>query len=422
MAVCERPSTSIYTDSGNPTHMSTETSTDTSSEGSTSGMILSATSGGTKKKKGGPPGTRRSSRLSKIRGDVTNDESSSDDDSDPHIDVGDVLLGDEEKLLVDEEIRADEKRKTQMMAVALVKSVVQNQVKAEIKQSAESFGQQTQKLNIASTESVPKGSVNVIEVKVEDAKEESPIVDVLPNENNAASTKTEVQNASVMTTTKVKFTEEAKVSNASVANACANAPVMKAESDQQKTLPIRANVTTRSKSKNTKSKTVGLKAQYASIRETRRYAPKPTLPVPNPILSSPAVAPKATGARTITVQSATQAISKKTHPATKSTAVVNVSIKKEPLAMPPSAPLPVNTLAAPTVSVKEGDSTSHVQNTPTKSNESNPSGNMIPPARRRIFSIDLDREFTSSQNTVIFTQFFGINQLMLFLCIYSGRI
>ena len=48
------------------------------------------------------------------------------------------------------------------------------------------------------------------------------------------------------------------------------------------------------------------------------------------------------------------------------------------------------------------------QNTPTKSNESNPSGNMIPPARRRIFSIDLDREFTSSQNAVICTQIFGI--------------
>jgi len=396
MAVCEHLSTSIYTDSGNPSHMSnltTEAGTDTSSEGSASGIILAAN----KKNKSPTQGTRRSSRLSKGRGELTNNSSDDDSDSDPNIDMGDVLMGHEETLLLEEELIADDKREKQMLAVALVKSVVENQGKSkETGQPMDQQGQQKRPVNMTTQasngSSIVVKSENTMEMP-EDNKVSGGSGGEMPRnvgEIPIVSTSTPSVNVQVpLTLAKAPVAVIATVSNAPNTNVTV-VNDLTAQTDQ----PGRVNVATRSRTRCTKAKTVGLKAQYASIRETPRCAPKPSLPVPNPILSSPAVIRSAPGVKPIVKQPLTRASKVKAHPASRSSTAIP-AIKKEPIAMPPSASLPTNLLSGQSVKIEEPMDlvvTSYTQ-TPTKSNETVSNGAMIPPGRRRIFSIDLDREY-----------------------------
>lgn len=398
MAVCEHPSTSIYTDSGNPSHMnnlSNQSGTDTSSEGSAPRIILEATS--SNKKKNNSKGIRRSSRLSKGRTDMTNHDSS-DDDSDPNIDVGEVLLGDEEKLLIDEELRADKKRQKQMLAVALVKSAVES--KGGSMKTIEAKDQHTRQQNSVYTTTQPcEASSQSNQTEISSLKtNEDTFGNSVDAPNNvvhgptappsAPSVAVQVPSTSTITNVAAKVSTIPNATNGNVA-------VTKKQIATQKVPPVRANVTTRSRTRGAKAKPVGLKAQYASIRETPRYAPKPSLPVPNPILPSPAATSKASNSKIIVQQPLTRAATSKVkaHPASRSSKVVPV-VKKEPLAMPPTASLPNNLLTGQTIKEPEGRMVSSHAPTPTKSNETiTTNASVIPPARRRIFSIDLDREF-----------------------------
>lgn len=389
MAVCEHPSTSIYTDSGNPTmnELSTEPGTDTSSEGSASTSILGSNS---KSKKKNGMSIRRSTRLSKGHGD-NSDSSSDDNDSDPNIDVGDVLMHDEEKMLEEEEDRAN-KRKKQMLAVALVKSVVEVQgipIKKEEPQGQKpqltQVNTTTNTLNATSNTGSGSGiSVSTINEKIKNEALKSETTGILGGK---------IVGAKVSTSTTTIVVPTTGVSTARVAKVTPSAPNNYAAQTAQ-TIATRVNISTRSRTRGTKIKTVGLKAQYASVREAPRYIPKPTLPVPNPILSSPALAIQKAPLKNKTKQTAARTSKGKRS---------NAAMKSEPLAMPPTEPLPTNLLSG--IPVKKEEPNTKFNDcalTPTKSNETVANGTVIAPSRRRIFSIDLDRKYTYNIGQIMF--------------------
>lgn len=390
MAVCEHPSTSIYTDSGNPTmnELSTEPGTDTSSEGSASTSILGSNS---KSKKKNGMSIRRSTRLSKGRGD-NSDSSSDDDDSDPNIDVGDVLMHDEDKMLEEEEDRAN-KLKKQMLAVALVKSVVEVQgipIKKEEPQGHKpqltQVNTTTNTLNATSNTGSGCGiSVSTINEKIKKEALKSEISGILGKTIVGAGAKVSTSTTIIVPTTGVSTARVAKVTPSAPNNYAAQTA---------QTIATRVNISTRSRTRGTKIKTVGLKAQYASVREAPRYVPKPTLPVPNPILSSPALAIQKAPLKNKTKQTAARTSKGKRS---------NAVMKSEPLAMPPTEPLPTNLLSG--IPVKKEEPSTKFNDcalTPTKSNETVANGTVIAPSRRRIFSIDLDRKYTYNIGQIMF--------------------
>jgi hypothetical protein len=162
----------------------------------------------------------------------------------------------------------------------------------------------------------------------------------------------------------------------------------------------RAN--TRAKTRGAKTRNVGLKAEYASVRETPRFAPKPSLPVPNPILSLPSTgiqkdavsaAPKQPMTRAKVKSKQSEALSRK-RPASDPTPAGAVT-STQPQAAPPSAPLPTNTLSLMQVKKEDETAADEIVSsalTPLKSNETCGNDSDAFTSRRRIFSIDLDPE------------------------------
>lgn len=175
-------------------------------------------------------GPRRSSRLSKGR-----DEDDLSDDSDPHIDMGVVMMHEEEKFLMEEEQNADKKlARKQQMGVALVKSVV---------------------------------------MKEEDVK-----VETLDYNNKYMEPKhleldeTDSKGKDVSNTQKRQKMDE---------------PSQSLTNPGKNTSPT--TVPTRSSSRKITKTSKALKAVDDSTDEhrTKRITPKPSAPVPNPILKSP---------------------------------------------------------------------------------------------------------------------------------------
>lgn len=345
MAVCEHPSNSIYSNS-DPTmkDLTTEPGTDTSSEGSDSAVILNS-SANTKLTRHPAKNNRRSSRLSKGTSGEYPDHLS--DDSDPHIDVGDVLLRDEEKLMKDEERKVDRQHllEKQMLAVALVKSVVKKEEQST-QSTVDTRGNGPQQAESHVYKSTRKRR------KMVNDEIKSSSADSLPN----TSPLTPLSSGPSMT----------------------DCDVLK-----KPTAAIATRVSPRIKSRVAKTKNPGLKADYAMVRQTSRFAPKPSLPVPNPILSSPApVTMKSVSNPTNTttrakvkskdVNSIPAATTRKRSvpKQVKSTPITSESSNEEPVCILPNAP------------------------TPTKSNETKLNANetIILPPRRRFFSIDLDPE------------------------------
>lgn len=401
MAVCETPLFTNDSDMNNH-EFSTEHSTDTSSENSA--ILL----GGKRKKGGGGgnlQGTRRSSRrLSKessCDGDGDGDEYHQSDDSDPHIDVNvDVIMTNaEEKLMTDEEQKANDRDRieNQMLAVALVKSVVETKnvkVKAETgaglgeaekqkpngtlvkdqvakkynesgenkvgesckvgqdkhakgdnstcedkSQTATNAGcpamstrRRTSGMNNNAKTSVSLG-VGAPKVKIGNGPSQvattavktvakivaPPVaakVKVEPNINNANMQTTIGTTTRAMSGTSKNISTVATVSAPArtvVPSVTATRKPITASSTSTTTGAAKATTSTSASSSgtgtstrsrtraSTRTKTMGLKAEYASVRESRYKAPpKPSLPVPNPILS-----PTTAAAVTTTVASVT---------------------------------------------------------------------------------------------------------------------
>ena len=403
MAVFEHASPNIYTDSETTMNdFTTEPGNDTCSEGSASAMMIGSST--STRNMSPSKGTRRSTRLSKGRGGDLSGHSS--DDSDPHIDVGDVLMQEEDRLLSDEERKADCRHRIekQILAVALVKSVVKkedlpdglgnthSQVvhEGEIESSTQPLSDSLDSSGDASdvcmsAEKRRKGNEHEIDeqplVSPGGCEDSGVVKNEVTTENN------EVENNDV---TSIPVTHAQTVDNES--------PQTTASGD---TVVTRAN--TRAKTRGAKTRNVGLKAEYASVRETPRFAPKPSLPVPNPILSLPSggihkdavlAAPKQPMTRAKVKSKQSEALSRK-RPASDPTPAGAVT-STQPQAAPPSAPLPTNTLSFMQVKKEDESPTADIISsalTPLKSNETGVNDSDAFTSRRRIFSIDLDREY-----------------------------
>jgi len=390
MAVCEHPSPNILNDL-----TTDEPNNDTCSEGSASAMMIGSSTSITSMSPS--KGTRRSTRISKGReGDLSGDSS---DDSDPHIDVGDVLMHEEDRILANEERNADciHRIEKQILAVALVKSVVKkedlldglgkthSQVvhEGEIESSTQPLSDSLDSRGDVCMSAEKRRKGNEDEVKGQPS--------VLPaggDDNVIVKSEATAENTDV---TSIPVTSAQTVEN--------ETPQATASADS---VASRAN--TRAKTRGAKTRNVGLKAEYASVRETPRFAPKPSLPVPNPLLSllsndihknAVSVAPKQPMTRAMIKSKESEEISRK-RPALDPTLAGAVT-STQPQAAPPSAPLPTNTLSF--IQVKKEDETPAAEIistalTPTKSNETGGNeSDAFTSSRRRIFSIDLDREY-----------------------------
>jgi len=480
MAVCETP---LFNDSdksiANMNHdgFSTEAGTDTSSD--TSAFLLSNT---TKKKMCSSPrgkGTRRSSRLSKGQdgdgggegeGDGSREGNADGDgdgtdyvhscehfldesETDPHIDVTNVLMATEEKIFISQEKSKDRDRlEKQMLAVALVNSVVETKnIKAEVA-SKESelrtkpvIKQENKDLMSGRTPAKSNGAINTqtvdenariktgsssFKVKTEIPcakplqaaalpKTKPSIVAVaataLTNKAKIVSLKSvAVQNMNVKLNANAKTTAPARVvtkpagtsivTTSKVATTVASVPTS-AGSMCAKGASTRAR--TRAAAR---TKVMGLKAEYASVKQTPRVAPKPSLPVPNPILAlgSPSKKMATAKARSITrrqiksegastiatpatasssntttlhkVKTARTKIATTVH-ATKLPDTISSSILKNTLSS-----IPIKQETMKTVSIKAKP----IARNSTTHQEVHMSTAL--PARNRIFSIDLDPE------------------------------
>jgi hypothetical protein len=404
MAVFEHASPNIYTDSETTMNdFTTEPGNDTCSEGSASAMMIGSST--STRNMSPSKGTRRSTRLSKGRGGDLSGHSS--DDSDPHIDVGDVLMHEEDRLLSDEERKADCRHRIekQILAVALVKSVVKKEdlpdgfgnTHSQVAHEGE-IESSTQPLS----DSLDSSSGDASDVCMSAEKrrkgnehevDEQPLVspagceDSVGVKNEVKSENNEVENNDV---TSIPVTPAQTADNES--------PETTASGD---TVVTRAN--TRAKARGAKTRNVGLKAEYASIRETPRFAPKPSLPVPNPLLSLPSAGihkdavlatPKQQMTRAKVKSKQAEALSRK-RPASDPTPAGAVT-STQPQAAPPAAPLPTNTLSFMQVKKEEKSPTADIISsalTPLKSNETGVNDSDALTSRRRIFSIDLDREY-----------------------------
>lgn len=339
--------TSIYSNSDTTMkELTTEPGTDSSSDGSDSAIILHS---GTRSKSCNRPSkhNRRSSRLSKGPTDEHLDHSS--DESDPHIDVGDVLLNDEEKLLKKEERKADRQQllEKQILAVAFVKSVVKKEEDTTHPvQDKTEIGEQNSESKIYQS---TRKRRKIIKQEVETCPSNSSSADSLQ---------------------KTALSPEACRSSTSVSD-CVTTKTPEA---------VATRVSPRIRSRVAKSKNVGLKADYAIVRQTTMFSPKPSIPVPNPILTSPSPGPRNDSTDAAPSQPNTRA---KVQSKDTASNVSGISTRKSPM----NESIPSKS--------QQDDSLSVLPNarTPTKSNETKSSDHVMLPARRRFFSIDLDRKF-----------------------------
>ena len=386
MAVCEQRTTNIYPNTGNTSinDLSSEPGTDTSSEGSATAMIIDADR--TAKKKISPTkGIRRSTRLSKGRGDLSGHSS---DESDPHIDVGDVLTRNGEKLLSSETgIKKRQLIGNQMLAVALVKSVVESKSKVEAQVKEEPVGQNRQAVMTQSTNSIISHSKDAAKTNTNTSNKFKSTGDGVPILMNASDGTSSV--GSGLPSGKVHplpAPVSARLAPPPVAVTKANVNVSNSTIQRAaKPAPTRAN--TRSRTRGSKFKNVGLKAEYASVREAPRYAPKPTLPVPNPILSTPISTSQKPASKQNLSQARLMNKTQNAHAPVKRglarTKVVRVKKETSVAALSTAVVKTENQPLAPTTTMNE-----------TKSNENATTDTDPFPARRRIFSIDLDRKYT----------------------------
>mmetsp|Transcript_8421 Transcript_8421/g.15891 ORF Transcript_8421/g.15891 Transcript_8421/m.15891 type:complete len:666 (+) Transcript_8421:168-2165(+) len=336
--------TSIYSNSDTTMkELTTDPGTDTSSDGSDSAIILHT---GALSKSCSHPSkqNRRSSRLSKGATDKHLDHSS--DESDPHIDVGDVLLHDEEKLLKKEERKADRQQllEKQMLAVALVKNAVKKEEDAPLPiQGKVEIREQNNESNIYKS---TRKRRKVIQEESDACPSNSTVTDSL---QNPPLSPISCGSSSLVSDSMAKKMPEA----------------------------VATRVSPRIKSRVAKSKNVGIKADYAMVRQTTMFTPKPSITVPNPILQSPSPGPQKPATNVAASQPTTRAKVKSKDSAS------NVSgISTRQRTMNGSTPTKIN----------EDTTTSVLQNapTPTKSNETKSSDHVTLPVRKRFFSIDLD--------------------------------
>jgi hypothetical protein len=260
-----------------------------------------------------------------------------------------MLLHDEEKLLKLEERKLDRQQmlEKQMLAVALVKSVVKKEEgSSQQNQETRDIGPQHIETNVYKSTRKRR--------KIIDASNPCPTNrssdDVLDNVlalSPAASGKT--------------FPRE-------------NGEIMKHIE------AVATRVSPRIKSRAAKSKNVGLKADYAIVRHTTRLTPKPSVPVPNPILPSPAPSTLKDMINEVPSQPITRAKKK-----TKDSA--SLLVGKTTRQRSTGNSMPSSSSVDDTVSIRPNAPT------PTKSNETKSGDHLIFPGRRRIFSIDLDRKF-----------------------------
>ena len=222
MAVCEHPSTttSIYTDSESTMNtLTTEPSTNTCSEGSAVRIILD--SGRVEKKHDSSPmGTRRSTRLSKNQKHISGETS---DDSDPHIDVGDVLLHEEEKLMKSEVNRKD-RREKQMLAVAIVKNAV--------KQEEESSGQGNQGQNTCANGSQEENNACMSSRKRQKVEVQKATNAATVNSSNV---RKPVEAVATRASTRLRTKASSNVGHMAVPNPILSSPALKA---RQSPVPV----------------------------------------------------------------------------------------------------------------------------------------------------------------------------------------
>lgn len=263
MAVCEHPSTtSIYTDSESTMNtLTTEPSTNTFSEGSAVGIILD--SGGVEKKHDSSPmGTRRSTRLSKNQKHISGETS---DDSDPHIDVGDVLLHEEEKLMKSEVNRKD-RREKQMLAVAIVKNAV--------KQEEESSGQGNQGQNTCANgsqeENACMSSRKRQKVEVQKATNVATV--------NSSNVRKPVEAVATRASTRLRTKASSNVGHMAVPNPILSSPALKASQS-----PVPVTNTAKNVSK-AKVKIEPIATNMATRKRTvKRNSSTPAQPLQAPI-------------------------------------------------------------------------------------------------------------------------------------------
>lgn len=355
--------TSIYSNSDTTMkELTTEPGTDSSSDGSDSAIILHS---GARSKSCSHPSkhNRRSSRLSKGTTNEHLDQLSVD--SDPHIDVGDVLLHHEEKLLMKEERKADRQqiRDKQILAVALVKNVVK---KEEDSSQPIQDGTEAEERNCESKMSMYTRKRRKI------VKEEAEAC-----QSNSSSS--------------------GSLQRSAVSPPASGSSNLSIDSALKKTTEtVATRVSPRIRSRVAKSNTIGLKADYAMVRQTTMFKPKPSVPVPNPILTS--TGPYKTSANNAPSQPSSRVKGKSKDAAPN---VSGKSTSKRPSSDSATSKSPENS--------KKSDLPNAP--TPTKSNETKSSDQVTLPARRRFFSIDLDRKFYVETLQLIIPVNFFLNGL-----------
>lgn len=337
---------------------------------------------------------RRSSRIRKrdgsSRSGCSDASDSSSDDSDPNIQMSDdVLIADEEKMMMNDEAEMDDRANQQILAVALIKSVMEtkatevpsglSKVKLEnasdgmIKQNGKTENDSIKKE--ADDEGIGCVDENMTDISQSNCPNITQECDEKVGMNygqpyNDPETGIKVENSIDMTdntnihndtSTIVSMTKSSK---AQVSHSSGNTKTA-------------AYCSTRSRTKGAKNgRTMALKGAYASIREAPRVPRNPSvsLPVPNPILPSPA--PKEFGAT-----------SELTHEE-----VVDKTI-------PTSSNGYLSTTSS-AVAVSSDSSNTQDENAPQQAVATNHPGNPNHTSRRRFFSIDLDRKFMNDSTVI----------------------
>lgn len=326
-------------------------------------------------------GKRRSSRIRKrdgTRAGFTDSSDCSSDDSDPNIHMGeDVLISEEEQMMMKDEAKMDmnQRAEKQILAVALMKSVLES--------NATDMASKPSKIKLENISDSSLGGQNINKCD-SDNKNQSGDTNGDDTHGTLTNVKMEVDEPVPALTHSNGESEtnsvQPMINNVGEANNnVENVPTIKLEegTNLQKVIktkpPSNTKATTyrgtRSRTKGAKSgRTMALKGAYASIREAPRVARKPNvaLPVPNPILPSPA--PTEVQSNNITQQKE-ESVDK----------TMNV-----PVTCTDSNPQEIDSKKT------RNNSVSFV----VSNHPGNPSANMPSnlPTRRRIFSIDLDRK------------------------------
>jgi hypothetical protein len=450
MAICD---TKIYSESGelNGTDAIPETSGILDGKGSTRDGKTSPRLS-----------NRRSSRVRKRDGTSCSEVSySSSDDSDPNLQMGDsILIDEEEKLIIkaESDVDADQRADKQLLAVAILKSVIETNVEKSSKTNGEAGGGgggvckvehvgghlgssakddrpndgHEKKIGLHNSiqgihvhnkadENIKKEIMNsnghgavVPLVKVEDKECSNATVTDPPN-TAQKSHETKIPSNSALLCNALKNDRDGGANITKRLKLSQDSENMKLKGDVSDSSVSTKSTSyrgTRSRSKGAKGgRTMALKGAYASIREAPRgVVLKPinvSLPVPNPILHSPATQE--------TIENEQQAVRSNIKLQQHQEVKIEENIAIQPMATCSQDTFITNETQTPAPTISStivGPQNPQIEPTTSATTISRPRTNsvsfMVPnhnhpvnqsynitnnlPSRRRIFSIDLDRK------------------------------